>query len=133
MRTGDGGGIPCRRGRGRGTMVRAHWQVGPRTDVSEDTVSAQPVHQAHGPVPAIPQTIDEVASALPAAQRMAFYREVGQVTADDAPAVIKEWWLRATLHRVQGREERVEAALAGRDLVSLAELADGLGVELATG
>ena len=96
-------------------------------------MSAQPVHQAHGPVQAIPQTIDDVASALPATQRMAFYREVGQVTADDTPAVIKAWWMRATLHRAPGREERVEAALAGRDLVPLTELADSLGVELATG
>ena len=57
-------------------------------------MSAQPVHRNSGP--RVPRSIDGIGSALPAAERMAFYRELGPVE-DQAgrEAVLTSWWLKA--------------------------------------
>jgi hypothetical protein len=56
-------------------------------------MSAQPVHH-HGP--RVPRSIDGIAGALSAPQRMEFYRELGPVEAPaEREAVLATWWLRA--------------------------------------
>ncbi|WP_329128479.1 hypothetical protein OG552_00160 [Streptomyces sp. NBC_01476] len=94
-------------------------------------MSAQPVHQAAGSVAAIPKTIDAIAVALSGAKRMAFYAQVGQTDAADLEGVIERWWTDALLDQVPGREDQVSAALDGRGLVGLGDLAGRLGVPLA--
>lgn len=55
-------------------------------------MTAQPVHPAPGPG-AIPRTQDAVAAALPAAQRMDFYRQMGEATDDEIGGILRRWWL----------------------------------------
>lgn len=48
---------------------------------------------AHIPGPErIPRTQDAVAAALPPAQRMEFYRQMGEATDDTIAAVLRRWW-----------------------------------------
>ncbi|MFF7994725.1 hypothetical protein ACFZDG_33750 [Kitasatospora xanthocidica] len=62
-------------------------------------MSAAPVHGHHDGHQPIARTQDAVAAALPPAQRMEFYREMGE--ADDATigGVLRRWWLRAELYQ----------------------------------
>ncbi|QKZ15919.1 hypothetical protein [Streptomyces chartreusis] len=54
-------------------------------------MSAQSVHPAPGPG-RIPRTQDAVAAALPPAQRMEFYRQMGEATDDTIATVLRRWW-----------------------------------------
>lgn len=87
-------------------------------------MSAQPVHHAPGPVPAIPKTIDDVATALSPTKRMAFYAEVGKTPAADLETTVERWWTDAMLNRVPGRAARIDNVRARRNLVSLNALAE---------
>ncbi|MER7672106.1 hypothetical protein ABTY61_27115 [Kitasatospora sp. NPDC096128] len=58
-------------------------------------MSAAPVH-GHQP---IARTQDAVAAALPPAQRMEFYREMGEADDETIGGVLRRWWLRAQLYR----------------------------------
>ncbi|WP_369275987.1 hypothetical protein AB5J55_44155 [Streptomyces sp. R11] len=54
-------------------------------------MTAQSVH--HTPDPGrIPRTQDAVAAALPPAQRMEFYRQMGEATDDTIATVLRRWW-----------------------------------------
>ncbi|MGW1616398.1 hypothetical protein ACWCQZ_44520 [Streptomyces sp. NPDC002285] len=54
-------------------------------------MTAQSVHPAPDPG-RIPRTQDAVAAALPPAQRMEFYRQMGEATDDTIGAVLRRWW-----------------------------------------
>jgi hypothetical protein len=57
-------------------------------------MSAQPVYHHGGP--RVPRSIDGIGAALAAAERMAFYRELGPVEDPfDREAVLSSWWLKA--------------------------------------
>ncbi len=63
-------------------------------------MSAASLHGHHddGHQP-IARTQDAVAAALPPAQRMEFYREMGEATDDTIAGVLRRWWLRTELYR----------------------------------
>ncbi|TQF07946.1 hypothetical protein E6W39_01005 [Kitasatospora acidiphila] len=73
-------------------------------------MSAASLHGHHDGSQPIPRTQDAVAAALPSAQRMEFYREMGE--ADDAAigGVLRRWWLRAELYR-DPEGDRIHAAV----------------------
>ncbi|WP_406190885.1 hypothetical protein OG331_50490 [Streptomyces sp. NBC_01017] len=54
-------------------------------------MTAQSVPSAPGPG-RIPRTQDAVAAALSPAQRMEFYRQMGEATDDTIGAVLRRWW-----------------------------------------
>lgn len=62
-------------------------------------MSAAPVHGHHDGRQPIPRTQDGVAAALPSAQRMEFYREMGEAFDETIGGVLRRWWLRAELYR----------------------------------
>lgn len=43
--------------------------------------------------PGIPRTQDAVAAALPPAQRMEFYRQMGEATDEQIGDVLRRWWM----------------------------------------
>jgi hypothetical protein len=94
-------------------------------------MSAQPVRQQHEHDPrvrAIPRTIQAVGDALSSEKRLAFYAEVLAAEAGESiNLVLETWWREAMLDQLPGRAERLENVLAGRDLVSLEELAAHAG------
>ncbi|MFI9206265.1 hypothetical protein [Streptomyces sp. NPDC053048] len=61
-------------------------------------MSAQPVHYGDSGAPSIPRTQNGVAEALPPADRMEFYREMGQADEHELLGVLRRWWLRATMY-----------------------------------
>ncbi|GAA1154329.1 hypothetical protein GCM10009664_22740 [Kitasatospora gansuensis] len=73
-------------------------------------VSAAPLHGHHHDAQPIPRTQDGVAVALPPAQRMEFYREMGEATDEEIGGVLRRWWLRAELYR-DPEGDRIHAAL----------------------
>ncbi|MDH6710504.1 hypothetical protein P3T27_007254 [Kitasatospora sp. MAA19] len=62
-------------------------------------MSAAPLHGHHDDQQSIPRTQDAVAAALPPAQRMEFYREMGEADDETIGGVLRRWWLRAQLYR----------------------------------
>ncbi|MET8677806.1 hypothetical protein ABZW18_09490 [Streptomyces sp. NPDC004647] len=88
-------------------------------------MSAQPAHLDHDRrVKAIPRTPDAIGESLSGAQRMAFYRELGRAEqGEQIDSVLDKWWMEALLDQVPGREERYANVMAGRNLVSLEDLA----------
>lgn len=90
-------------------------------------MSAQPVHhtpeQPRGPVTAIAHTINAIGDALSGAERARFYSEVLAAEGDNVPEVMRKWWQTATLNSAPGAERSRANAAAGRNLVSLDELA----------
>ncbi|MFJ1792652.1 hypothetical protein [Kitasatospora griseola] len=62
-------------------------------------MSAASLHGHHDGTPPIPRTQDAVAAALPPAQRMEFYREMGEADDTTIGGVLRRWWLRAELYR----------------------------------
>ncbi|WP_327075520.1 hypothetical protein OG196_43095 (plasmid) [Kitasatospora purpeofusca] len=62
-------------------------------------MSAAPVHGHHDGRKPVPRTQDGVAAALPSAQRMEFYREMGEADDETIGGVLRRWWLRAELYR----------------------------------
>ncbi|MFE7531640.1 hypothetical protein ACFU7Y_38945 [Kitasatospora sp. NPDC057542] len=62
-------------------------------------MSAAPLHGHHDGSQPVSRTQDAVAAALPPAQRMEFYREMGEADVDTISGVLKRWWLRAELYR----------------------------------
>ncbi|WP_159401112.1 DUF6247 family protein [Streptomyces sp. NRRL B-24484] len=74
-------------------------------------MSTAPVHGHHGDgSQPIARTPDAVAEALPPAQRMEFYREMGEATDETIGGVLRRWWLRAELYR-DPEGDRIHAAL----------------------
>ncbi|CAM5528072.1 MULTISPECIES: hypothetical protein [Streptomyces] len=61
-------------------------------------MSAQPVHDGDGGPPPLPRTQNAVAAALPPADRMEFYREMGEADETELLGVLRRWWLRARLY-----------------------------------
>ncbi|MEW2577683.1 hypothetical protein [Streptomyces syringium] len=61
-------------------------------------MSAQPVHYGDSGAPSIPRTQNGVAEALPPADRMEFYREIGQADEHELLGVLRRWWMRATMY-----------------------------------
>lgn len=53
----------------------------------------------HDGTQSVPRTQNGVAAALPPAQRMEFYREMGEATDKEIGGVLRRWWLRAELYR----------------------------------
>ncbi|MYV60759.1 hypothetical protein GTW37_16005 [Streptomyces sp. SID4931] len=53
-------------------------------------MSTQPIHSSPQP---ISRTQNAVAAALPPAQRMEFYREMGEATPETIGHVLTNWWL----------------------------------------
>lgn len=90
-------------------------------------MTAQPEH-LRGPVPAIPHTITAIGQALVETERGRFFAEV--LAADEAAVVgvMRCWWMVAMANRVPGVETSRANAAAGRNLVSMEELAERLGV-----
>ncbi|WP_157815418.1 hypothetical protein [Kitasatospora sp. CB02891] len=62
-------------------------------------MSAASLYGHHDGTPPIPRTQDAVAAALPPAQRMEFYREMGEADDTTIGGVLRRWWLRAELYR----------------------------------
>ncbi|MEV6974641.1 hypothetical protein [Kitasatospora sp. NPDC093806] len=73
-------------------------------------MSAASLHGHHDGRQPIPRTQDGVAAALPPAQRMEFYREMGEADVDTIGGVLKRWWLRAELYQ-DPEGDRVHAAV----------------------
>ncbi|MEU5283612.1 hypothetical protein N7925_10120 [Streptomyces sp. CA-278952] len=73
-------------------------------------MSTQPIHS--GPQ-SIPRTQNAVAAALPPAQRMEFYREMGEATPETIGHILTNWWL---LVQVAGDPQtaRTSAAVKAR-------------------
>ncbi|MFE0043700.1 hypothetical protein [Streptomyces albireticuli] len=63
-------------------------------------MGVQPVHYGAGGsgAPSVPRTQNGVAEALPPADRMEFYREMGQADEHELLGVLRRWWLRATMY-----------------------------------
>ncbi|MFJ8765195.1 hypothetical protein [Streptomyces clavifer] len=108
--------------RGAVTVLAFHrgWakalRVGPDTSTAppdtlagptlEVTVTTQPIHSDPQ---SIPRTQNAVAAALPAAQRMEFYREMGEATPETIGEVLTNWWL---LVQVAGDPQTARTAAA---------------------
>lgn len=73
-------------------------------------MSAQTVHQP----PPLPRTQNDVAKALPPADRMEFYREMGEADETELLGVLRRWWLRARLYADPLPEEGRAAVEAGQ-------------------
>ena len=73
-------------------------------------MSAAPLHCHRDGSQPIPRTQDGVAAALPRAQRMEFYREMGEADVETIGGVLKRWWLRAELYR-DPEGDRIHAAV----------------------
>ncbi|MEV7777244.1 hypothetical protein [Kitasatospora sp. NPDC088351] len=73
-------------------------------------MSAAPLHGRHDDQQPIPRTQDAVAVALPPAQRMEFYREMGEADDSTIGGVLRRWWLRAQLYR-DPEGDRIHAAI----------------------
>ena len=74
-------------------------------------MTAQPAH-SHQPE-RVPRTADGIASALPAARRMEFYRQLGTAPLDQAEAVMRRWRCEAMLDSDPDGDRLTEAALNG--------------------
>ncbi|MFJ5677710.1 hypothetical protein [Streptomyces sp. NPDC093097] len=61
-------------------------------------MSAQTVHPADAGPPPLPRTQNAVAQALPPADRMEFYREMGEADETELLGVLRRWWLRAQMY-----------------------------------
>ncbi|MDJ0347561.1 hypothetical protein QMK19_40970 [Streptomyces sp. H10-C2] len=72
---------------------------------------------------AIPHTINAIGDALTGEQRARFYGEVLAAEADLLPAVMNRWWKIAMLDRAPGAERSRANAAAGRNLLSVDDLA----------
>ncbi|MFF1594108.1 hypothetical protein ACFVY0_39360 [Streptomyces sp. NPDC058286] len=86
-------------------------------------MSAQPEHPADSRMPAIPHTINAIGDALIGEKRALFYGEVLAADASDVPSVMRRWWAAAMLDRARGAETSRANAAAGRNLVSVEDLA----------
>ncbi|MFE2176687.1 hypothetical protein [Kitasatospora sp. NPDC059462] len=73
-------------------------------------MSAQPVPGHHDDRQPIPRTQDGVAEALPLAQQMEFYREMGEADDTTIGGVLRRWWLRAELYQ-DPEGDRIHAAV----------------------
>lgn len=77
------------------------------------SVSAQAVHPSDAGPPSLPRTQNDVARALPPADRMEFYREMGEADETELLGVLRRWWLRARLYADPLPEETRSAVEAG--------------------
>lgn len=75
-------------------------------------MSAQPIHP-HEPE-RLPRTQNAVAEALPPADRMEFYREMGEADETALLGVLRRWWMRANLYANPLPEETRTAVETGR-------------------
>ncbi|GLW53612.1 hypothetical protein [Kitasatospora phosalacinea] len=73
-------------------------------------MSAAPLHGHHDDRQPIPRTQAAVAAVLPPAQRMEFYREMGEADDQVIGGVPRRWWLRAELYR-DAEGDRIHAAV----------------------
>ncbi|MGW4892963.1 hypothetical protein ACWEQL_11990 [Kitasatospora sp. NPDC004240] len=73
-------------------------------------MSVAPAHGHHDGRRPIARTPDGVAAALPPAQRMEFYREMGEADDETIGGVLRRWWLRAELYR-DPEGDRIHAAV----------------------
>ncbi|MFF3008059.1 hypothetical protein ACFVTF_35270 [Kitasatospora sp. NPDC057940] len=73
-------------------------------------MSAAPLHGHHDSQQPIPRTQDAVAAALPPAQRIDFYREMGEADDSTIGGVLRRWWLRTQLYR-DPEGDRLHAAV----------------------
>ncbi|MGW1766101.1 hypothetical protein ACWCQL_18750 [Streptomyces sp. NPDC002073] len=75
-------------------------------------MSTQPIH-LHKPE-RLPRTQNAVAAALPPADRMEFYREMGEADETALLGVLRRWWMRANLYADPRPEEARTAVEVGR-------------------
>ncbi|MFE2037214.1 hypothetical protein ACFXBB_28990 [Streptomyces scopuliridis] len=90
-------------------------------------MTAQPEYLPNGrgaAIPGIPHTINAIGDALSGTDRARFYTEVLAAEEQIVPAVMRRWWKTAMLNRAPGVERSRANATAGRNLVSVDELAD---------
>ncbi|MQY11018.1 hypothetical protein SRB5_11320 [Streptomyces sp. RB5] len=86
-------------------------------------MTAQPEYTASDqPAPQIPHTINAIGGVLVGENRARFYGEVLAADESDVAAVMRRWWMRATLDAAPGATESRANAHAGRNLVSLDDL-----------
>lgn len=76
-------------------------------------MSAQTVHPSDAGPPSLPRTQNDVAKALPPADRMEFYREMGEADETELLGVLRRWWLRAGLYADPLPDETRAAVEAG--------------------
>ncbi|WP_052489863.1 hypothetical protein [Streptomyces sp. 150FB] len=76
-------------------------------------MSAQTVHPSDAGPPSLPRTQNDVAKALPPADRMEFYREMGEADETELLGVLRRWWLRARLYADPLPDETRAAVEAG--------------------
>ncbi|MEV4975971.1 hypothetical protein [Streptomyces scopuliridis] len=76
-------------------------------------MSAQTVHPSDAGPPSLPRTQNDVAKALPPADRMEFYREMGEADETELLGVLRRWWLRARLYADPLTEEARSAVETG--------------------
>ncbi|MEW1718399.1 hypothetical protein [Streptomyces sp. NPDC093109] len=89
-------------------------------------MTVQPEHSAGNrnvAVPAIPHTINAIGDALNGTDRARFYADVLAAEESLVPAVMRRWWKIAMLNRAPGAEHSRDNVVAGRNLVSVDELA----------
>ncbi|MFF4283497.1 hypothetical protein [Streptomyces kronopolitis] len=77
-------------------------------------MSAQTAHPRDAEQQPLPRTQNAVAQALPPADRMEFYREMGEADETELLGVLRRWWLRARLYADPLPEETRTAVEAGR-------------------
>ncbi|RSO03241.1 hypothetical protein DMH18_38330 [Streptomyces sp. WAC 06783] len=58
----------------------------------------QPVHHGDGGPPPLPRAQNAVAAAVPPANRMGFYRGMGEADETELLGVLRRWWLRVRLY-----------------------------------
>lgn len=69
---------------------------------------------------ALPRTIDAISEGLAPEKREAFHRELGRaVQGPELDEVLSGWWMEAMFDAVPGRDRRLAATVAGRDLLRL--------------
>ncbi|MFF1418392.1 hypothetical protein [Streptomyces sp. NPDC058280] len=86
-------------------------------------MTAQPEQPASSQVAAIPHTINAIGDALRGADRPRFYSEVLAAEENTVLAVMRRWWKTAMLNRAPSAERSRANTTAGRNLVSVDDLA----------
>ncbi|MDX3851110.1 hypothetical protein [Streptomyces sp. AK02-01A] len=74
-------------------------------------------------IPQIPHTINAIGDVLGGAERACFHTEVKAAGESVVPAVRRRWWKTATLNHAPDAERSRANSVAGRNLVSVDELA----------
>ncbi|MCO8308785.1 hypothetical protein [Streptomyces sp. RKCA744] len=74
-------------------------------------MTAQTVHSSDARPPSLPRTQNAVAAALPPADRMEFYQEMGEADETELLSTLRRWWMRAAHLYADPLPEETRAAV----------------------